>query len=175
MTFSMATAAPASVTVIAAMGVRTSVGAATATGADMEEAMAMATVVDMAMVTGTGAAGVSDPLRRGGSPGQGHPNLRGGACSLHADGRFLHEPRCVSAQFIADEAGRSPTPTLRADRGRAEQTDQRRADLSRWNLDDLCVRHGVRACWAAAGTDDSERGLRPLGLSGSSIGIMPIG
>ena len=175
MTFSMATAAPASVTVIAAMGVRTSVGAATATGADMEEAMAMATVVDMAMVTGTGAAGASDPLRRGGSHGRGHPNLRGGARSLYANGRFPHEPRCVSAQLIADEVGRSPTPTLRADRGRAEQTDQRRADLSRWDLDDLCVRHDVRACWALAATDDPERGLRLLGLSDGSISIMPIG
>ena len=113
MTFSMAMAAPASVTVIEAMEVRISVGAVTATGADMEEAMAMATVVDMAMVTGTGAAGASDPLRRGGfsgtHPGQGHPNLRGGARSLNANGRFPHEPRRVSAQVIAGEIGRTPT------------------------------------------------------------------
>lgn len=66
MTFSMAMAAPASVTVIEAMEGRISVGAATVMAADMEEAMAMATVVDMATVSDMGAAGASDPLRHGG-------------------------------------------------------------------------------------------------------------
>lgn len=112
----MATVAPASVTVIAAMGVRTSVGAATATGADMEEAMAMATVVDTAMVTGTGAAGASDPLRRRGffvlASRPGTPDTRGGARSLNASGRLPHAPHRVSVQLIADEVGRPPTPTL---------------------------------------------------------------
>ena len=57
----MAMAARASVTVVGVMAAHTSAGAATA----MAVGMAAATVADMAMVTGTGAAGASSRFPRG--------------------------------------------------------------------------------------------------------------